>query len=164
MFDFQRALCSIQTQGDASVAKTWTTRGIGSHGTVPVSFRACASSPPTLVPPSLQASDIAKLFATEGPASDTPVDVPVEHLDYEYVEKCSDVKELVAILQLLRSGKEGRYAHLEQYVETRLLDVMPPAQRKCVCALGLLSRFECWVSPSCRPRGSAYLRLSPPFL
>ncbi len=80
----------------------------------------------------LQAADLAKLFSTPEGTGVVDVDVPVEHLDYDYVKDCTDGKELVAILQVLRSGKEGRYLHLENFVEERLLDVLPPAQRKCV--------------------------------
>lgn len=35
--------------------------------------------------------------------------VPVEHLDYEYASKCESIPELQAMLQVLKSGKEGRY-------------------------------------------------------
>jgi len=38
--------------------------------------------------------------------------VQVEMLDYDYVEKCNDVKELKAILSVLQSGKEGYYPHV----------------------------------------------------
>jgi hypothetical protein len=80
------------------------------------------------------------------------VDVPVEHLDYDYVGKCTDSKELVAILQVLRSGKEGRYAHLEHFVEERLLDVLPPAQRTYVSSLILSWRvLEACCLPAAAP-------------
>lgn len=35
--------------------------------------------------------------------------VPVEHLDYEYASKCESIPELQAMLQVLKSGKEGSY-------------------------------------------------------
>lgn len=38
--------------------------------------------------------------------------VLVEMLDYEYIEKCDDVKQLKAILAVLQSGKEGFYPHV----------------------------------------------------
>ncbi|KAK2844121.1 hypothetical protein Q5P01_010780 [Channa striata] len=44
--------------------------------------------------------------------------VPVEHLDYNYIEKCSNVKYLEKILTVLRSGEEGIYPHLIQFCET----------------------------------------------
>ena len=39
-------------------------------------------------------------------------DVPVESMDYAYVEKCSDLQELKDIYEVLTSGKEGRYPDL----------------------------------------------------
>ena len=32
-------------------------------------------------------------------------DVPIEHLDYSYVENCDKVEELKAILSVLKSGE-----------------------------------------------------------
>jgi len=57
-------------------------------------------------------------------------DVPIEHLDYAYVEKCSDLRELKDILTVLESGKEGKYPELERTTEERMLEVMSPAERK----------------------------------
>ena len=85
---------------------------------------------------STNAADIAALFGPDNKEA-TP-DVPVEHLDYDYVNECSSAKELIAILRVLRSGKEGRYYHLEDHVEKRLLDVLPPDQRKYVLMLCLV--------------------------
>jgi tetratricopeptide (TPR) repeat protein len=56
--------------------------------------------------------------------------IDVEMLDYDYVEKCSDLDELKGILALLRSGKEGRYPHLEKTVEDKILSVLPSKERK----------------------------------
>ncbi|XP_028281034.1 sperm-associated antigen 1 isoform X2 [Parambassis ranga] len=58
--------------------------------------------------------------------------VPVEHLDYDYIEKCKDVKYLEKILRALRSGEEGIYPHLIQFCETHLekLDPRSRALRK----------------------------------
>lgn len=63
------------------------------------------------------------------------VDVPIEHLDYGYVEECKDPEELLAILRVLQSGKEGRYYELEAFVEQRMLAVMSPADKKKYLAL-----------------------------
>lgn len=38
--------------------------------------------------------------------------VPTDHLDYGYVDKCQSIPELQAILQVLKSGKEGHYAQV----------------------------------------------------
>ena len=35
----------------------------------------------------------------------TKHDVPIDHLDYRYVETCSDVKELEKILKVLRLAR-----------------------------------------------------------
>ncbi|XP_077455746.1 sperm-associated antigen 1-like [Stigmatopora argus] len=51
--------------------------------------------------------------------------IPVEHLDYDYIEKCKDAKYMEKILMLLRSGKEGIYPHLINYCETRLTKLNP---------------------------------------
>ncbi|TYZ67554.1 hypothetical protein PybrP1_012452 [[Pythium] brassicae (nom. inval.)] len=57
-----------------------------------------------------------------------PIDV--EMLDYAYVEKCADLDELKGILAVLRSGKEGRYPHLEKTTEDRLLALLPERERQ----------------------------------
>ncbi|XP_071324290.1 sperm-associated antigen 1-like isoform X2 [Trachinotus anak] len=58
--------------------------------------------------------------------------VPVEHLDYEYIEKCKDVKYLDKILKVLRSGDVGIYPHLIKFCENHLEKLHPrsPALRK----------------------------------
>lgn len=57
------------------------------------------------------------------------VEVPIEHLDYSYVEKCQDPHELKQILALLKSGKEGKFPALEQTVEDRMLSLLPASER-----------------------------------
>jgi hypothetical protein len=42
--------------------------------------------------------------------------VEIEHLDYGYIEKCTDAKQLRAILNVLRSGKEGSYPDVRMTV------------------------------------------------
>lgn len=49
--------------------------------------------------------------------------VQVEMLDYDYVEKCNDVKELKAILSVLQSGKEGHYPHVSKCIFCISLDL-----------------------------------------
>jgi len=51
-------------------------------------------------------------------------------LDYEYVNKSDSPEELRAILEMLRSGKEGIYPHLIAHTEKRLLAVLPDKERK----------------------------------
>uniref|UniRef100_A0A3Q4G582 Sperm associated antigen 1 n=1 Tax=Neolamprologus brichardi TaxID=32507 RepID=A0A3Q4G582_NEOBR len=70
------------------------------------------------------------------PSHSTTVDyrgkVPVEHLDYDYIEKCKDVRYIEMILRTLRSGEEGIYPHLIKFCESHLekLDPKSRALRK----------------------------------
>nr|CCA14280.1 conserved hypothetical protein [Albugo laibachii Nc14] len=50
-------------------------------------------------------------------------------LDYDYISKCMDLDELKGILSMLKSGKEGRYPHLEEFTETKILSVLPVDER-----------------------------------
>ena len=61
--------------------------------------------------------------------------VPIEHLDYAYVEKCTDAHELHSILRVLKSGREGRYFELEKFVEQRMMDTMSPEDKSKYIAL-----------------------------
>ncbi|XP_061529701.1 sperm-associated antigen 1 [Phycodurus eques] len=54
-----------------------------------------------------------------------PLKIPVEHLEYDYIDKCKDAKYLEKILILLRSGKEGIYPHLIDFCESRLETLNP---------------------------------------
>ncbi|CAL8338826.1 unnamed protein product [Gadus morhua 'NCC'] len=54
--------------------------------------------------------------------------VPVEHLDYGYIEKCKNVKHLEKILRVLRSGEEGVYPHLNQFCEDRVKSLDPTSR------------------------------------
>ncbi|XP_055478649.1 sperm-associated antigen 1 [Psammomys obesus] len=51
--------------------------------------------------------------------------IPIEHLDFKYIEKCSDVKHLEKILCVLRSGEEGYYPELTEFCEKRLMGLAP---------------------------------------
>ncbi|XP_071251665.1 sperm-associated antigen 1 [Salvelinus alpinus] len=81
----------------------------------------------------MNAEIVSSLLTQEMPAGTTSVAaVPVDHLDYGYIEKCTDVKYLGKILRVLRSGDEGIYPHLIQFCESRLerLDPTSRALRK----------------------------------
>lgn len=54
--------------------------------------------------------------------------IPVEHLEYAYIEKCKNAKELEQILHILKSGEEGYYPHLMTEVEKRLLEIKPSSK------------------------------------
>uniref|UniRef100_A0A7N8X6S9 Sperm associated antigen 1 n=1 Tax=Mastacembelus armatus TaxID=205130 RepID=A0A7N8X6S9_9TELE len=72
--------------------------------------------------------------------------VPVEHLDYDYIEKCKDVKYLEKILKVLRSGEEGIYPHLIQFCESHLEKLYPKShtlrKENCVATAASLSKDE----------------------
>ncbi|KAK2489126.1 hypothetical protein MC885_015591 [Smutsia gigantea] len=54
--------------------------------------------------------------------------IPIEHLDFKYIEKCSDVKHLEKILCVLRSGEEGYYPELLEFCEKRLNGLAPKSR------------------------------------
>uniref|UniRef100_UPI0037E702F0 sperm-associated antigen 1-like n=1 Tax=Semicossyphus pulcher TaxID=241346 RepID=UPI0037E702F0 len=58
-------------------------------------------------------------------AGDFSGKVPVEHLDYVYIEKCKNIKYLEKILKVLRSGQEGVYPHLIKFCESHLEKLDP---------------------------------------
>ncbi|XP_031676959.1 sperm-associated antigen 1 [Oncorhynchus kisutch] len=81
----------------------------------------------------MNAEIVSSLLTQEVPAGTTSAAaVPVDHLDYGYIDKCTDVKYLGKILTVLRSGDEGIYPHLIQFCESRLerLDPKSRALRK----------------------------------
>ncbi|KAJ8664253.1 hypothetical protein QAD02_005915 [Eretmocerus hayati] len=65
-------------------------------------------------------------------------DIPVEHLSFEYIKECNNVKEIERIIRILRSGEEGRYPDLEARAESRLEELSPGSS--------LLQRYEKVVS------------------
>uniref|UniRef100_G3TVX7 Sperm-associated antigen 1 n=1 Tax=Loxodonta africana TaxID=9785 RepID=G3TVX7_LOXAF len=54
--------------------------------------------------------------------------IPVEHLDFKYIEKCSDIKHLEKIFCVLRSGEEGYYPELTEFCEKRLKSLAPQSR------------------------------------
>ncbi|XP_018566433.1 sperm-associated antigen 1 [Anoplophora glabripennis] len=51
--------------------------------------------------------------------------IPIQNFEYEYIEKCTDGKELEKILHVLKSGEEGYFPHLKQAAEERLEVIKP---------------------------------------
>ncbi|XP_021242359.1 sperm-associated antigen 1 [Numida meleagris] len=51
--------------------------------------------------------------------------IPIGHLDYKFIEKCTDVKHLEKILRVLRSGEEGCYPDLMLFCEKRIEHLAP---------------------------------------
>ncbi|XP_056091919.1 sperm-associated antigen 1 [Rhinichthys klamathensis goyatoka] len=53
------------------------------------------------------------------------VSVPVDHLDYSFIQSCSDLKYLERILRVLRSGLEGFFPHLIEFCERHIEKLDP---------------------------------------
>lgn len=51
--------------------------------------------------------------------------IPVDHLDYDYIRECGNVRELEKIIEILRSGEEGYYPDLTRFAENKLKEVDP---------------------------------------
>ncbi|XP_027573306.1 sperm-associated antigen 1 isoform X1 [Pipra filicauda] len=54
--------------------------------------------------------------------------IPISHLDYKFIEKCTDVKHLEKILRVLRSGEEGCYPELTFVCEKRIEHLDPKSR------------------------------------
>lgn len=52
-------------------------------------------------------------------------DIPLHYLDYDYVEKCTNGREIEKILHILRSGEEGYYPDLIVKTEEKLRRLKP---------------------------------------
>ncbi|EAT35747.1 AAEL012096-PA [Aedes aegypti] len=52
-------------------------------------------------------------------------DILLEHLDYGYIEKCTDGSELEKIIKILRSGQEGHYPDLMAFAMRQLKSIKP---------------------------------------
>jgi hypothetical protein len=52
-------------------------------------------------------------------------EIPIDHLDFKYIEKCENVKELENIYKVLCSGVEGRYPELEETTKLRIKTLSP---------------------------------------
>ncbi|XP_034729847.1 sperm-associated antigen 1-like [Etheostoma cragini] len=76
----------------------------------------------------MSAEDTAFFLQNQSTTSGNSWKVPVEHLDYGYIEKCKDVKYLERILRVLRSGDEGIYPHLINFCESHLEKLDPTSR------------------------------------
>ncbi|OUM62023.1 hypothetical protein PIROE2DRAFT_62147 [Piromyces sp. E2] len=52
-------------------------------------------------------------------------DYDVNHLDYQYIEKCTNIKELKKLLKILKSGKEGYFLQMEDAIQKKLEELDP---------------------------------------
>ncbi|XP_067838144.1 sperm-associated antigen 1-like isoform X2 [Heptranchias perlo] len=72
------------------------------------------------------------VYSLMGQGTTKTYKLPIEHLDYSFIEKCTDVKYLEKILIVLRSGEEGFYPDLITFCEEKIqkLDPRSRALRK----------------------------------
>uniref|UniRef100_A0A1B6G2D8 Sperm-associated antigen 1 n=1 Tax=Cuerna arida TaxID=1464854 RepID=A0A1B6G2D8_9HEMI len=56
-------------------------------------------------------------------------EIPIDHLSYEYIGRCNDVKQLERIVKILRSGEEGFYPDLQKATEDRLRLLNPVSRQ-----------------------------------
>ncbi|XP_071803880.1 sperm-associated antigen 1-like [Asterias amurensis] len=63
-----------------------------------------------------------------GAKSTSSHSVPIEHMDYGYIGKCTDLKELEKILRALRTGEEGFYPELIIYCEKQIEKLDPKSR------------------------------------
>ncbi|XP_054267163.1 sperm-associated antigen 1-like [Macrosteles quadrilineatus] len=47
-------------------------------------------------------------------------EIPIDHLSYEYIQGCNDIRELERIVKILKSGEEGYFPDLLRSTEDRL--------------------------------------------
>ncbi|XP_075682064.1 sperm-associated antigen 1 [Rhinoderma darwinii] len=52
-------------------------------------------------------------------------EMPIDHLDYKFIEECKDIKHLEKILSVLRLGEEGHYPDLTTFCEKRIESLSP---------------------------------------
>ena len=71
----------------------------------------------------------------EGYRSEENSNVTIEMLDFDYVRECKKADELRAIVNVLKSGKEGFYPELLKEAEAKLFSVLPEKERKKYSAL-----------------------------
>ncbi|XP_053681674.1 sperm-associated antigen 1 [Sabethes cyaneus] len=55
-------------------------------------------------------------------------EILLEHLDFEYIERCTDERELEKIVKILRSGEEGYFPQLTSFAEQCLQALNPSSK------------------------------------
>lgn len=51
--------------------------------------------------------------------------IPIDHLDFGYIKKCQNAKEMEKIVEILVSGEEGYYPDLTTCAENKLKELNP---------------------------------------
>lgn len=54
--------------------------------------------------------------------------IPIGHLDFGYVEKCGNAREMEKIVMILRSGEEGYFPDLTRCAEEKLKQLKPDSK------------------------------------
>lgn len=52
-------------------------------------------------------------------------EIPLEHLDFEYLRTCTETKKVERIFRILKSGEEGYFPDLTKFAENRLFELDP---------------------------------------
>lgn len=55
-------------------------------------------------------------------------DIPIGHLDFDYIKSCNNTKEIEQILSILKSGEEGFYPDLTKCASYKLLQLNPESK------------------------------------
>lgn len=55
-------------------------------------------------------------------------DIPIGHLDFDYIKSCNDAKQIEKILFILKSGEEGFYPDLTKCAHDKLLQMNPDSK------------------------------------
>lgn len=55
-------------------------------------------------------------------------DIPIKHLDFDYIKSCENVKEIERIVMVLKSGEEGYYPDLTDCALTKLKALKPSSK------------------------------------
>lgn len=55
-------------------------------------------------------------------------EIPLEHLDFEYLKSCENKKEVERIYRILNSKQEGCYPDLEKFAKERLRQLNPASK------------------------------------
>ncbi len=76
---------------------------------------------------------MAELFDEDALLTETrcgkQMEIFLEMLDYDYVAKCTCLDTLKSILKALKSGKYGRYPHLEKTVADKIISMLPEKEK-----------------------------------
>lgn len=51
--------------------------------------------------------------------------IPIEHLDFDYIKKCGNSREIEKIFEVLKSSEEGYYPDLTKFAEDKLRELDP---------------------------------------